>query len=96
MEHNTIHWKKDRGIADGMLGISYRDHMTNEEVKTRIENAIGPSELGEKTRTEVYVLITRTSGPAKTILQGTVQGWRQRGRQRKQWEGNIREWTGLG
>ena len=32
---------------------------------------------------------------AKTILQGTVQGGRRRGRQRKRWEDNIREWIGL-
>ena len=33
---------------------------------------------------------------AKTFLQGTVQDGRRRGRQRKQWEDNICEWTGLG
>ena len=26
---------------------------------------------------------------------GTVQGGRRRGRQRKRWEDNIKEWTGL-
>ena len=30
----------------------------------------------------------------KTILQGTVKGESQ-GRQRKMWEDNVREWTGL-
>ena len=28
-----------------LLGISYRDHISNEEVKTRIANAIGPTDL---------------------------------------------------
>ena len=28
-----------------LLGISYRDHITDEEVKTRIGNAIGPYEV---------------------------------------------------
>ena len=42
-----------------------------------------------------YGHVTRSSGLAKTILQGTVQGARQRGRQRKRWEDNIKEWTGL-
>ena len=37
----------------------------------------------------------RSSGLAKTILQGTVNGGRRQGRQRKRWEDNIREWTGL-
>ena len=34
-------------------------------------------------------------GLAKIILQGTVKGRRRQGRQRKRWEDNIREWTGL-
>ena len=33
---------------------------------------------------------------AKTILQGTVKGVRRRGRQKKRWEDNIKEWTGMG
>ena len=32
---------------------------------------------------------------AKTILQGTVKGGRRQDRQRKRWEDNIRDWTGL-
>ena len=42
-----------------------------------------------------YGHVTRSSGLAKTVLQGTVQGGRRRGRQRKRWEDNIKEWTGL-
>ena len=34
-------------------------------------------------------------GSGRTILQGTVKGGRRQGRQRKRWEDNIREWTGL-
>ena len=41
------------------------------------------------------VISPRSSGLAKTILQGTVKGGRRQGRQRKKWEINIREWTGL-
>ncbi|GFO03182.1 hypothetical protein PoB_002968700 [Plakobranchus ocellatus] len=32
---------------------------------------------------------------AKTIMQGTVQRGRRRGRQRERWHDNIKEWTGL-
>ena len=35
-------------------------------------------------------------GMAKTTLQGTVKGARRRGRQKKRWEDNIKEWTGMG
>ena len=33
---------------------------------------------------------------AKTILQGTVKGAKGRGKQKKRWEDNIKEWTGMG
>ena len=42
-----------------------------------------------------YGHVSRLSGLAKTILQGTVKGGRKQGRQRKRLEDNIREWTGL-
>ena len=82
-----------------LLGISYRNHITNEEVKARIGNTIGPYEdlltSVKRRKLKWYGHVTRSSGLAKTNLQGTVQGGRQRGRQRKRWEDNIKEWTGL-
>ena len=33
---------------------------------------------------------------SKTILQGTLEGGRRRGRQRRSWVANIMEWTELG
>ena len=42
-----------------------------------------------------YGHVSRSSGLAKAILQGTVKGGRRQGGQRKRWEDNIREWTGL-
>ena len=35
-----------------------------------------------------------SSGLAKTILQGTVQGKRRKGKQKRR-EDNIKEWTGM-
>ncbi|GFO08001.1 UDP-glucuronosyltransferase 2a1-like [Plakobranchus ocellatus] len=32
---------------------------------------------------------------AKNIMEGKVQGGRRRGRQRKRWDDNIKDWTGL-
>ena len=43
----------------------------------------------------VLLKVSRSSGLAKTILQGTVKGKRKRGRQKKRWEDNIKEWTGM-
>ena len=81
-----------------LLSISYRDHITNEKVIARIRNAIGPYEdltAVKRRKLKWYGHVTRSSGLATTILQGTVQGGRRRGRQRKRWEDNIKEWTGL-
>ena len=68
-------------------------------ITVTIENAIGPYEdlltLVKRRRLKWYGHVTLSSGLAKTILQGTVQGGRRRGRQKKRWEDNIKEWTGL-
>ena len=79
--------------------ISYKDHVTNEQVRAKIQQAIGPHEdlliIVMRRKLQWYGHVSRSSGLAKTILQGTVKGGRRQGRQRKRWEGNIREWTGL-
>ena len=42
-----------------------------------------------------YGRVSHWSGLAKTMCQGTVKGRGRQGRQRRLWEDNIREWTGL-
>ena len=82
-----------------LLGITYRDHISNVEVRNRTRQAIGPHEdlltTVKRCKLKWYGHVTRSSGLAKTILQGTVQGGRRRGRQKKRWEDNIPEWTGM-
>ena len=82
-----------------ILRISYKDHVTNEEVRAKIQQAIGPHEdlltIVKRRKLQWYGHVSRSSGVAKTILQGTVKGGRKQGRQRKRCEDNIREWTGL-
>ena len=82
-----------------LLGITYRDHISNEEVRNRTRPAIGPHEdlltTVKRRKLKWYGHITRSSGLAKTILQGTVQEGRKRGRQKRRWEDNIPEWTGM-
>ena len=80
------------------LHISYKDHVTNEEVCAKIQQAIGPHEdlmIVKRRKLQWYGHVSRSSGLAKTILQGKVKGGRRQGRQRKSWEDNTREWTGL-
>ena len=82
-----------------ILRISYEDHVTNEEACAKFQQVIGPHEdlltIVMRHKLQWYGHVSRSSGLAKTILQGTVKGGRRQGRQRKRWEDNIREWTDL-
>lgn len=82
-----------------LLSISYRDHVTNIEVRSRITQAIGPHTdlltIIKRRKLKWYGHVTRSDGLAKTILQGTVEGGRRQGRPKKSWTCNIKEWTGL-
>ena len=82
-----------------MLRISYKDHATNEEVHAKIQQAIGPHEdlltMVKRRKLQWYGHVSRSSGLVKTILQGTVNEGRRQSTQRRRWEDNSREWTGL-
>ena len=82
-----------------ILCISYKDHVTNEQVRAKIQQAIGPHEdlltIVKRNKLQQYGHVSRSSDLAITILQGTVKEGRRQGRQRKRWEDNTREWTGL-
>ena len=82
-----------------ILRISYKDHVTNEEVRAKIQQAICPHEdlltIVKRCKLQWSGHVSHSSGLAETILQCTVKGGRRQGRQRKRWENNIREWTGL-
>ena len=81
-----------------ILRISNKDHVTNEEARAKIQQAIRPHEdlksIVKRRKLQWYGHVSLSSGLAKTILQGTAKGGRRLGGQRKRWE-DIREWTGL-
>ena len=70
---NTSHRK--------ILHISYKDYVTNEEVRAKIQQAIGPHEdlltIVKRRKLQWYGHVSRSSGLAKAILQGTVKGGRK-------------------
>ncbi|GFR58356.1 eukaryotic translation initiation factor 3 subunit F [Elysia marginata] len=65
-----------------LLSISHKEHITNEEVRRRIENAIGPHvdllTIVRQRKLKWCGHTTRSSGIAKTIMQGTVNGGRRK------------------
>ena len=75
-----------------ILRISYKDH---EKVRAKIQLAIGPHEdltIVKRRKLKWNGHVSRSSGLAKTILQGTVKGGRRQGRQEdKQDVGRLRQ-----
>ena len=79
-----------------ILHISHENHVTNEEVRAKVQQAIGPHEdlltIVKRRKLQWYGHVSRSSGLAKTILQGTVKGGRRQGRHRKT-SGNGQAWS---
>ena len=77
-----------------LLNISYKDHVTNEEVRNKIQKAIVVHNdlliMVKKRKLRWYGHISRSSGMAKTVLQGTVKGAKMKGRQKNRWEDNTK------
>ncbi|GFR93520.1 retrovirus-related Pol polyprotein LINE-1 [Elysia marginata] len=82
-----------------LLRISYKDHVTNESVRELVVAYVGPQEplLATVKRRKLawFGHVTRHDSLSKTILQGIVEGKRRRGRQKKAWCDNIKEWIGM-
>ena len=82
-----------------LLGISWRDRKTNDYVRRQIETLAGPQEpllsVVKKRKLSWFGHVTRHNSLPKTVLQGTLEGGRRRGRQTKSWMDNIKEWTRL-
>ena len=72
-----------------ILRISYKDLVTNEEVRAKIQQAIGPHEdlltIVKRHKLQWYVHVSRSSSLAETILQGTVK----RGKKTRQTEEEV-------
>ena len=76
---NTSHGNE---VHHNILHISNKDHVTSEEVRAKIQHAIGPHEdlltIVKRRKLQWYGHVSRSSGLAKTILQGTVKGKKTR------------------
>ena len=79
--------------------IPYLERRINDQGRSEINFLMGPQGPLTATvkRRELAWLgyVTRHDSLSKTILQGTLGGGRRRGRQRKCWMDNIKEWTSL-
>ena len=64
-----------------------KKRVTNEEVCAKIQRAIGPHEdlltTVKRRKLQWYGHVSRSSGQAKTISQGTVKGGKRQGRKKE-------------
>ena len=81
-----------------ILGISYKDRITNEHVRKTIIKHMGLYEdllvTVKRRKLKWHGHLTRSDGQTKVILQGTVESHRIRGMPKKRWIDNIAERTG--
>ena len=83
-----------------ILRFSYKGHVTHEEARAKIQQAIGPQKdlltIIKRCKLQWYGHVCRSSGLAKTILQGTVKGEQDkadRGRGGMTTSGNGQVWS---
>ena len=70
-----------------IFGISFRDRVTNEDVRNRVRATIGQHDdllsIVKTRKLRWYGHVTRATGLANTIMQGSVPGGRRRGTPKK-------------
>ena len=84
-----------------MLHISCKDHVTNEEVCAKIQQAVRQAAdlltIIKRCKLKWYGRVSHSSGLAKTILRGTMKGGRKnkedRQRSEKTTSGNAQSWS---
>ena len=79
-----------------LLGVTYKDRITNDEIRARISQAGRYTDLltiVKQRKLTWYGHVTRSEGFAKLILQVNVEGRRRCGRPKNMWIDNIKEWT---
>ena len=82
-----------------VLRIPYKGHVTNEEVRAKIQQAVEPHEdlltIVKRHKLQWYGHVSRSSGLAKNILQGTVKGGENKADRRcgKTTSGNGQGWS---
>ena len=80
-----------------MLNVSWKEKRTNASILTEL--SIKRELLGKVLNLKLgyfgHILLGSGSPLAAQIIEGQIEGKRSRGRQKKQWFDNIKEWTGL-
>ena len=80
-----------------IMKISWKDRITNIEVLRRAgvkDKQVYQTISRRKLKFAGHVIRGSSGEMCKNIIEGSVEGKRSRGRQRKTWMGDIKEWMG--
>ena len=79
-----------------MLGVSWKEKRTNASILSELEVKKGIAGKDNDSKTGLlWSHNERQWQPTHSIVEGMVEGKRKRGRLKKSWFDNIKEWTGL-
>ena len=84
-----------------LLQVHYTSHTSNIQIRELMQSYIGEHDnlltIVKRRQLQWFRHVTRWKGSlANTILQGSTDGSRKRGRPARTWINNIKDWTGLG
>ena len=76
-----------------MLKISWTEHRTNDSVLNEMRTERQILETVKRRKPQYFGHVIRAQNLCTHILQGFVEGKRSRGRQRRRWIDDIKQWT---
>ena len=76
-----------------ILNVSWKEHRTNISVAEELGTLLNTI---KKQKLKYYGHITRHESLEKSILEAQIAGQRGRGRPRRRWEDDIKDWLGIG
>ena len=82
-----------------ILGVSWKEKKTNEWIKARKCEICGYELEGivkvmKKRKFKYSGHVVRGGGTARAVMEGGMEGKRERGRPRRNWMASLREWSG--
>ena len=78
-----------------MLNIKYSDHVTNQKVKEimKMENNWAEDLVKKKLKFVGHVMRGSNGKLTQMVLEGFIEGKKGRGRPKRKWSEDVKEWT---
>ena len=80
-----------------ILRVSWKDHVTNREILQRVgleDPVLLQTIMKRKTKYAGHLMRGSSGALLNLALEGFIDGQRSKGRQRRTWGDDIKEWTG--